>query len=85
VLYRLGPTLSVEARAAAERIGIHDSCLRVTDAQDAVLLCRSDALPDHDSALEALFTWLRVQRLDDGLRGKGSASCTAAVSTARRC
>jgi acetate kinase len=66
VLYRLGPPETVEVRAAAERIGIPNSCLRVTDAQGTVLLCRS-ALPDHAAALEAVFTWLRIQHLDEGL------------------
>jgi acetate kinase len=71
VLYRLGPAETAEVRAAAERIGMLNSCLRVADAQGAALLHRSDALPDHATALEALFTWLRTQRLDEGLRAIG--------------
>jgi acetate kinase len=67
VLYRLDPAESVEVRVAAERIGIPNSRLRLTDAQGAVLLQRTDPLPDHTTALEALFTWLRAQRLDEGL------------------
>jgi acetate kinase len=71
VLYRLAPKEMVEVRAAAERIGIPNSCLRIADAHGAVLLHRADALPDHATALEALFTWLRAQRLDEGLRAIG--------------
>ena len=70
-LYRGGPAQTVEVRAAAERIGITDSRLKVTDARGETLLERSDALPDHGAALEALFAWLRIQRLDDGLRAIG--------------
>ncbi|MFL5759651.1 MAG: acetate/propionate family kinase [Thermomicrobiales bacterium] len=67
VLYRLTPTEIVEVRAAAERIGVHGSSLRIADAHGAVLLLQSDALPDHDAALEALFSWLRTQGLAAGL------------------
>ncbi|HEY7062748.1 MAG TPA: acetate/propionate family kinase [Chloroflexota bacterium] len=67
VLYRLDLTETVEVRVAAERIGIANSSLRLTDVHGAVLLHRTDPLPDHAAALEALFTWLRGQRLDDGL------------------
>jgi acetate kinase len=71
VLYRLDPAETMEVRVAAERIGIPNSRLRLTDAQGTVLLQRADPLPDHTTALEALFTWLRAQRLDDGLRAIG--------------
>jgi acetate kinase len=71
VLYRLGPPEKVEVRASAERIGISNSSLRVTDAQGSELCRRSDALPDHAAALEMLLTWLRAQRLDEGLRAVG--------------
>jgi acetate kinase len=71
VVYRLGSAEAVEVRAAAERIGSPNSCLRVTDAQGDVVHCRSDALLDHVAALETLFTWLRVQHLDEGLRAIG--------------
>jgi acetate kinase len=71
VLYRLGPAETVEVRAAAERIGMPESSLRVADAQGTDLLHRSDALPDHAAALEVLFAWLRSQRLDEGLRAIG--------------
>src|SRR4051794_15641023 len=67
VLYRLDAGESVEVRVAAERIGIPNSRLRLTDAQGTVLDQRADPLPDHATALEALFTWLRAERLDDGL------------------
>jgi acetate kinase len=71
VLYRLGTAETVEVRAAAERIGLPSSSLRVADAQGTALLSRSAALPDHAAALEALFTWLRAQPLDKGLRAIG--------------
>jgi acetate kinase len=71
VLYRLGPAETVEARASAERIGTPPSSLRIVDAQGAELLSRSDALPDHAAALEALCTWLRARCLDEGLRAVG--------------
>jgi acetate kinase len=67
VLYRLERTETAEVRAAAERIGNTISRLRVADAQGTVLLDRSDALPDHTTALEVLFGWLRTQRLGEGL------------------
>jgi acetate kinase len=70
-LYGLGPSERVEVRAAAERIGIPNSRLRVTDAQGTVLLERSDPLPDHAAALGVLFGGLREQRLDEGLRAIG--------------
>jgi acetate kinase len=71
VLYRLGPAATVEVRAAAERIGTPNSALRIADAQGAVLFSHMEALPDHDAALNVLFTWLRAQRLDEGLRAIG--------------
>jgi acetate kinase len=70
-LYRMGPAETVEIRAAAERIGIPNSRLRVADAQGATLLERSDALPDHAAALDVLFAWLHAQHLDEGLRAIG--------------
>jgi acetate kinase len=70
-LYRMAPAETVEIRAAAERIGIPNSRLRVADAQGATLLERSDALPDHAAALGALFAWLHAQHLDEGLRAIG--------------
>jgi acetate kinase len=71
VLFRVGPPQAVEVRAAAERIGIPDSRLRVWDPQGAELHARSDNLPNHASALEALFEWLRAQHLDEGLLALG--------------
>jgi acetate kinase len=71
VLYRLGAAEAVEARATAERIGIPNSSLRVADARGTVLHHRSDALPDHPTALKALFSWLRAERLDEGLSAIG--------------
>jgi acetate kinase len=67
VLYRVGPPQTVEVRIAAERIGISDSCLRVTDARGAVLFSRPDPLPDHIAALGAIVDWLGTQHLDEGL------------------
>jgi len=71
VLYRAGPPEAVEVRAAAERIGISGSSLRVSDPHGAELLARSDDLPNHAVALDALFDWLRAQQLDDGLLAIG--------------
>jgi acetate kinase len=71
VLYRLGAAATVEFRASAERIGAANSCLRVADAQGRVLHQRSDALPDHPAALESLVSWLRAERLDEGLSAIG--------------
>jgi acetate kinase len=62
VLYRVGQSETVEIRAAAERIGIAHSCLRISDAHGTVLLDRSGALPDHATALVALSSWLRARR-----------------------
>lgn len=67
VLYRVGATETVEARASAERIGSLSSCLRVADAQRRVLHQQSGDLPDHPAALASLFGWLRAQHLDEEL------------------
>jgi acetate kinase len=71
VLYRLGTTETAELRATAERIGSPNSRLRVADAQGTVLHQRSGALPDHPTALDSLFTWLRAERLDKELSAIG--------------
>src|SRR5262245_18830568 len=71
VLYRLGPSETVEVRASAERIGAPGSHLRVADAKGTARPSHSKALPDHATALGVLFTWLRAQRLDEGLRAIG--------------
>jgi acetate kinase len=71
VLYRLASTETVEVRAAAERIGIPNGCLRISDAYGNVLLHRLDVLPDHATALQELIGWLRAERLDDGLCAVG--------------
>jgi hypothetical protein len=59
----------VEVGATAERIGISGSQLRVSDPQGNELHSRSDNLPNHAAAFEALFDWLRAQQLDEGLLG----------------
>jgi acetate kinase len=71
VLYRFGRSEDVQVRASAERIGIANSTLRLTSATGEVLLERSDPLPDHVAAQEALFGWLGEQGLDEGLRAVG--------------
>jgi acetate kinase len=71
VLYRLGAAETVELRVTAERIGMPDSRLRIADAQGGVLHQSSDPLPDHPTALDGLFTWLRAERLDTELSAIG--------------
>jgi acetate kinase len=71
VLYRARPLEVAEVRAAAERIGMSDSQLRVSDPCGAELHAHSGNLPNHASALEALFNWLRSQHLDEGLLAIG--------------
>src|SRR5689334_7835962 len=71
VLFRLGLSETVEIRATAERIGHPNSRLRVADAQGNDLLQRAEPLVDHSVALEALLSWLRAQRLDEGLGAIG--------------
>jgi len=71
VLYRLGSAETVVLRVSAERIGTANSRLRVVDAQGEVLHQPSGPLPDHPSALASLFTWLRAERLDEGLSAIG--------------
>jgi acetate kinase len=71
VLYRLGPTETPEVRAAAERLGISKSRLRVADAQGTMLVDLSDPLPDHTVALETLFNVFKAKRLDEGLCAVG--------------
>ncbi len=70
VLYRFDQAETLELRASAERIGLADSRLRLTDANGAALLERSD-LADHASALQALFTYLQGHGLDHDLRAIG--------------
>jgi len=71
VLYRLDPAESVELRASAERIGIVNSRLRLTDGDGAVLLEHSDDLTDHAAALQVLFDWLRTTGMDQDVRAIG--------------
>jgi acetate kinase len=71
VLYRFGETETVELRASAERIGLPNSRLRVADTHGGLLHQRADPLTDHPAALEALFTWLRAERLDTELSAIG--------------
>jgi propionate kinase len=71
VLFRAGPPEAVEVRAAAERIGISDSSLRISDAQGVELQAHTTNLPNHASALEAVFDWLRAEHLDAGLLAVG--------------
>jgi acetate kinase len=71
VLYRLDPAETMEVRATGERIGISGSRLRIVDTQGHVLADRLDALRDHGAALASLFTWLRDESLDQGLRAIG--------------
>jgi len=71
VLYRLGAAETVELRASVERIGMPNGRLRVADAHGGLLHQRSDPLPDHPAALEALFAWLRAERLDTELSAIG--------------
>jgi len=71
VLYRIGAAETLEFRASAERIGIANSSLRIADAQGKVQHQSTDALPDHPSALEALFSWLQTERLDSELSAIG--------------
>src|SRR3954462_4439065 len=71
VLYRLGAAESVELRASVEQIGTANSRLRVVDTHGEVRHQLSDSLPDHPGALEALFAWLRAERLDKGLSAIG--------------
>jgi acetate kinase len=71
VLYRVGGSEDVEVRASAERIGIANSRLRLTDAAGVRLLERTDPLPDHRVALAALFAWLRERGLDRELLAIG--------------
>jgi acetate kinase len=71
VLYRLGAAETVELRASAQRIGLPNSHLRVADAHGGLLHQRSDPLPDHPTALAALLSWLRAERLDTELSAIG--------------
>ena len=50
VLYRVGPTESVEIRATAERVGSANSSLQVTDGRDirlSQMRTRSETTPPH--------------------------------------
>src|SRR3954463_6506294 len=65
-LYRLGSAETLEVRAAADRIGIPHSSFKVADARGAGLLERSDPLPDHAAALDALFPGPHPQPREGG-------------------
>ncbi|MBV9329200.1 MAG: acetate/propionate family kinase [Chloroflexi bacterium] len=71
VLFHAGPPLRVEVRASAERIGILNPSLDITDPHATVLFTHSDSLPDHQAALKVLFDWLRARGLDAGLAAVG--------------
>jgi acetate kinase len=63
-LYRLGETERVEVKASAERIGLSDGRLRITDANGAALLDQAGELKIRDTPLETLIGWLGEQKLD---------------------
>ncbi|MBV9577937.1 MAG: acetate/propionate family kinase, partial [Chloroflexi bacterium] len=67
VLFRVEGQLTVEYRATAERIGISNPSLQISDPHGARMFASADGLADHASALSVLFDWLRSQHLDSGL------------------
>jgi acetate kinase len=71
VLFRAGPPEAVEVRAVAERIGLSDSALRMSDPRGVELRALADHLPNHASAFAVLFDWLHAQHLDEGLLAIG--------------
>ena len=59
------------ATAEAERIGQQGSRLHIDGTHGAKPLDRTTDLPDHASALRALFDWLAEQGLDRSLAAAG--------------
>ena len=63
-LYQSGSEPTRILSGQAERIGLPDARVRITDAAGAPLLEQQADLPDHDSALHVMFAWLRRERPD---------------------
>jgi acetate kinase len=56
-LYQMSDEETLMLSAELSRIGIPDSRMQITDALGATLFARRGDLPDHNAALQALFTW----------------------------
>ncbi len=70
-LYHMAATERRDQAILVEQIGEPRSNLRITDARGAIVLDEARDLPDHDSALDAVFTWLREHRGDDSFDAVG--------------
>ncbi len=70
-LYDLDHEERLRVAAQAERIGLSESRMRVTDAGGATLLDERRDLPDHAAGVQALFVWLRQRQLADQLGAIG--------------
>ncbi len=70
-LYRFDPEERPELAAEADRIGLSGGRLRVVDASGATLLDREERLPNHDTAVRAVLTWLRSHGADRAIGGIG--------------
>lgn len=70
-LYLVADTERLMLNAAAERIGLADAHLSVTDAAGKSLLGRQENLPDHGAVLRAALAWLQEQGYIEGLDAVG--------------
>lgn len=61
-LYEMAGTEKRALSFSVERIGHVGGAMRVTDAGGAMLLDRFQDMPDHGTALQAVFAWLRAER-----------------------
>ena len=58
-LYEMGQAERLDLAVQAERIGLPDSQIRITDAQGRPLLDQKREIQDHAAALQVLFDWLQ--------------------------
>jgi acetate kinase len=63
-LYEMAQTPARLLSGQAERIGLPTGRVGITDVAGTTLLERQGDLPDHDSALQVLFSWLAHERPD---------------------
>lgn len=58
-LYHLDGSERLHLSAKIERIGLSGGHVLISDGRGTVLFDRDEDLPDHDAALQALFSWLQ--------------------------
>ncbi len=70
-LYEMDQAERLNLAVQADRIGLPDSRIRITDAQGKPLLEQQRVVNDHESALQAFFDWLQKHAPDKELDAVG--------------